>query len=88
MVKQKIKVTNVTGFHLKPAGNLCREAMKFKCSVSFKYGDSVANTKSVLSILGACIKAGDEIILMCDGEDETEALSHLADFIESGKIGE
>ena len=61
--------------------------MKYKCKVTFNYGNNTANAKSVLSVLGACIKSGDEITLVCEGEDENEALSALVTFIESG-IGE
>lgn len=46
-----------------------------------------ANAKSVLSVLGACVKSGDEITLICDGEDEQEAIDSLADLIKSG-LGE
>lgn len=85
MVSQLVKITNPTGFELKPAGSLCNLAMNFKCKVSFVYGgDNSANAKSMLSVLGACIKAGDEILLQCDGEDEEEALKELVAFIESG----
>ena len=87
MVSQKIRIINPTGLHLRPAGNLCKEAMKYKCKVTFNYGTNTANAKSVLSVLGACIKSGDEITLVCEGEDENEALSALVTFIESG-IGE
>ena len=46
-----------------------------------------ANAKSVLSVLGACIKCGDEIELICDGADEQEAMKALTDAI-SGGLGE
>lgn len=87
MISQKIKITNPTGLHLRPAGNLCKEAMKFKSKVTFEYDGNIANAKSVLSVLGACIKSGDEITLICDGEDEEEPLSILLSYIESG-LGE
>ena len=87
MISQKIKITNPTGLHLRPAGNLCKEAKKFKSKVTFEYDGNIANAKSVLSVLGACIKSGDEITLICDGEDEEEALSILLSYIESG-LGE
>ena len=61
--------------------------MKFKSKVTFEYDGNIANAKSVLSVLGACIKSGDEITLICDGEDEEEALSILLSYIESG-LGE
>lgn len=87
MVSQKITISNPTGLHLRPAGNLCREAMKYKCRVTFDYSGNTANAKSVLSVLGACIKSGNEITLICEGEDEAEALEQLVAYIQSG-LGE
>ena len=85
MVSQLVKITNPTGLHLRPAGNLCREAMRYKSSITFRYdGNNIANAKSVLNVLGACIKSGDEITIVCEGEDEAEALEHLIMFIEGG----
>jgi phosphocarrier protein len=85
VVSQLVKITNPTGLHLRPAGNLCREAVKYKCKVTFQYdGNNTANAKSVLSVLGSCVKIGDEILLMCEGEDEEEALGNLVAFIERG----
>ncbi len=87
MISQVIKLTNPTGLHMRPAGNLCREAVKYKCKVTFAYGAYIANAKSVLSVLGAGVKLGDEITLICDGIDETEALNHLVPFIENSLEG-
>ena len=87
MVSQKVVIKNPTGLHLRPAGILCKEAMQFKSHITFRYGENIANAKSVLSVLGACIKSGDEIELVCDGEDESEALGTLVTVIESG-LGE
>ncbi len=62
--------------------------MKFKSKVNFRYDEqNTANAKSVLSVLGACIKSGAEIELICDGEDEAEALEYLIQYIEDG-LGE
>lgn len=46
-----------------------------------------ANAKSVLSVLGACIKSGDEIMIVCEGNDEDEALKELVQLVEAG-LGE
>ena len=55
--------------------------------ITFRYRENTANAKSVLSVLGACIKSGDEIELVCEGEDEQEALAALVHAIENG-LGE
>lgn len=86
MVRQKVVIKNPTGLHLRPAGNLCKEAIKYKSLITFTFRDSTANAKSVLSVLGACVKCGDEIELICDGPDE-EALTALTEAIEGG-LGE
>ncbi len=87
MVSQKVVIKNPTGLHLRPAGILCKEAMQFKSLITFKFKDSTANAKSVLSVLGACIKSGDEVEFFCDGEDEEVALQTIIAAIESG-LGE
>lgn len=83
----KVQVKNPTGLHLRPAGNLCKEALKYKSMVTFNFNGGTANAKSVLSVFGACVKCGDEIELVCEGEDEEKALETLTSFIESG-LGE
>lgn len=87
MVSQKVTINNPTGLHLRPAGIFCNIANRFDCKVTFEYGNTSANAKSVLSVLGACIKTGDEILLVCDGEGEEEALRSMVEAVESG-LGE
>lgn len=87
MVSQKVTINNPTGLHLRPAGIFCNTANRFNCRVTFEYGNTSANAKSVLSVLGACIKTGDEILLLCEGEGEEEALKAMVDAVESG-LGE
>ena len=87
MVTQKTTIKNPTGLHLRPAGLFCKTAVQFKSRITFQYRDTTANAKSVLSVLGACIKRGEEIELICEGEDENEALEAMVKIIEDG-LGE
>ena len=87
MVSQKITIKNPTGLHLRPAGILCKEAMQFKSIITFQFKNTTANAKSVLSVLGACVKCGDEIEFVCEGEDEGLALKTIVTAIENG-LGE
>lgn len=75
MVSEKIVIDCPQGIHLRPAGSLCEAAIKFKSAISIALPSGRgANAKSVLSVLAAGVKCGDEILLKCDGEDEEEAL--------------
>lgn len=84
MVSQLVKIVNPTGLHLRPAGNLCREAAKFKSRITYEHNGYIANVKSVLNVLGSCVRQGDEVMLICEGEDEQEALRHLTAYIAGG----
>jgi len=79
VVRKQLRIKNISGLHLRPTGMLCNEAIKYQSSIQI--------VKSVLSILGACVKCGDEIELICEGNDEEEALAAVAGLIESG-LGE
>ena len=87
MVSQKVTIKNPTGLHLRPAGILCKEAVKYNSLITFNFKGGTANAKSVLSVLGACIKSGDTIEFVCDGDDEEQALQAVVAAVESG-LGE
>ncbi len=84
MVKKSVVVKNPSGLHLRPAGNLCKEALKYESKINIIFGNSTSNAKSVLSVLGACIKHGDEIEIECKGKDEEEALNAIVSLAENG----
>ena len=87
MVRAKVVIRNLTGLHLRPAGVLCNKAILYKSRIQFRTDTTTANAKSVLSVLGACVKSGDEIEFFCEGEDEQEALDSLVRAVENG-LGE
>lgn len=87
MVSNKVIVNNPSGLHLRPAGILCKTAIEFKSKVTLRFNETNANAKSVLGVLGACIKTGDEIEIICEGEDEEDALVTIVNAIKDG-LGE
>lgn len=87
MVRKKVVIKNPSGLHLRPAGILCNKAIMFQSSVTFQFRSTTANAKSVLSVLGACVKSGDEIEFICEGVDEQEALDSMIKIVEDG-LGE
>ena len=88
MVKGKVRIKNPTGLHLRPAGLFCKTAMQFDSRITVlkraRHEDVTANAKSVLSVLGSCIKSGDAIEIICEGSDEKDALSTMLQLVEDG----
>lgn len=83
MINGKVVIKSETGLHLRPAGDLCKLAMEFPCKIELRSGNRTVNAKSVLGVLSACIKFGDEVEILCDGEKEEEAYNQIADALES-----
>ncbi len=86
MRSEKVVVKNETGLHLRPAGNLCKLALKYPCKVELKSENRIVNAKSVLGLLSACVKSGEEVEIVCDGDQEEEALEEIIAAIEGERI--
>ena len=82
MISKRVTIKNPMGLQVKQAGELCKMAVGFQSLITFQYQDGTANAKSMLSVLGACVKCGEQIELVCDGEDEQQAMDALAALIE------
>ena len=87
MVSQKITINNPQGLHMRPAGVFAKGVAKFESNVNIIFNGKTTNGKSLLNIIGACIKCGNEIEIQCDGPDEEDALKTAIELIESG-LGE
>lgn len=87
MVKGTTTITNKTGLHARPASVFVKETLKYKSSITLEVDGKEYNAKSILGVLGACVKSGTEITLICDGPDEAEALQGMIAAVESG-LGE
>ncbi|MCR5702259.1 MAG: HPr family phosphocarrier protein [Lachnospiraceae bacterium] len=85
MVSGKVVITEPLGLHLRPAGLFCEESLKFTSKIQIRKGTSLLNAKSVLGILAARVGCGDEIELICEGEDEQQAFEHLSAFLQGDK---
>jgi phosphocarrier protein len=84
MASMKILIDIPAGLHLRPISVLCNRAIDFKATVTIRLGEKSVNAKSVLGVLSACVKHGDEIDLICEGPDEAEALNVLSNMIKCG----
>ena len=87
MVSQCVTVKNPKGLHLRVAEKFCELAIEYPCSILIQSKNAKLNGKSILGVLGACVKQGDEINIICEGEREQEALESLIQLVKNG-LGE
>ena len=83
MVKETFVIENETGLHARPATEIAKIAMKYKCDINLVVNGKTINAKSPLMIMSAGIKSKTELEILCDGEDEEQAIEELKTFLQS-----
>ena len=80
MVKEFYVIQNETGLHARPATEIAKIAMKYKCNINLIANEKIINAKSPLMIMSAGIKSKTKLQILCDGEDENQAMEELREF--------
>ncbi len=70
MKRSKVTVPWEEGLHLRPAATLVKTAQKFRSAITLKCGDSIADLRSIISVIALCATAGAVLELEVSGEDE------------------
>ncbi len=81
MTARTVKVLNATGLRARPAGLFIETANRFRSAVRVAKGEREVNGKSVLGLMLFEVRAGCEIVIKTDGEDEDEAADALVQLI-------
>ena len=83
MKKANVVIENETGLHARPATELAKLAMKYKCTINLIVNGKVIDARSPLMIMSAGIKHKTELEILCDGENEDLALDDVKSFLEN-----
>lgn len=83
MVKETFVIENEAGLHARPATEISKIAMKYKSNINIVVNEKTINAKSPLMIMSAGIKSKTKLDIVCDGEDEKEAIKELMAFFHS-----
>lgn len=84
MISREVTITNTIGLHARPATFFIQKANSFKSSIWVEKEDRKVNAKSLLGVLSLGIAQGMTITLLADGSDEDEALTGLAELVNTG----
>ena len=84
MVKKELEIKNPQGIHMRPANEFASAMGEFLCEVTVVYRDNEINGKSLMNMIAAGIRGGSTVLVICEGEDENEALEKAEEIINSG----
>ena len=82
-----VQIQNKAGLHARPASLFVKMASAFKSTIIIYKGQTSANGKSIISIMGLGVKQGETILLKIDGPDADDAALNLKKLV-VGNFGE
>ncbi len=82
MLTKDLVVENTSGFHVRVASLVCKEAMKYSAAVRLAKHGYEADCKSCLDLLSLMAPQGQVLTLSADGEDEQQAFDAIVSLFE------
>ena len=73
-------ITDPMGLHVRPAGQLVKEARKFTSRITVALGDKTIETTRMMAMMQMGIKGGDVVTVAASGDDENEAIEQMKTF--------
>ncbi|ACL25756.1 phosphoenolpyruvate--protein phosphotransferase [Chloroflexus aggregans] len=80
----QVVIHNPTGLHARPATAFVETAKKFQAAIRVRYGDAVADGKSLLGLLQLGVTAGAMVTISAQGPDADAALVALQALVAAG----
>jgi len=81
--QQSVEITNRTGLHARPAAKFVQKAGQFDSKINIVFDEKEVNAKSIMGVMSLGVGKGNTILIKADGEDESEAMKELVNFIET-----
>lgn len=82
MIQQQVTVQLDAGLQARQAASFVQEANRFASDIFIEKDTKHINAKSIMGVMSLAISSGEAITLSVDGEDETQALEQLVDFLQ------
>lgn len=85
MISEKLRISNEYGIHARIAAVLAAECKKYISEIEILVDDKAVNPKNVMELMNGRLTFGKEIIVVCDGVDEEDALKSVLKVIKEEK---
>ncbi|WP_017973654.1 dihydroxyacetone kinase phosphoryl donor subunit DhaM [Actinopolyspora halophila] len=80
--ERELTLENEVGLHARPAALLARSLTGLEAAVTVSFGESTADARSVLGVMGLGARKGDRIGLRATGQDAESAVRRITELVE------
>lgn len=87
MIEQRVTIINKLGLHARAATKLAKTCGQFHCKIQVGNDQTKVDGKSVMSLMLLAACKGTDVMISCDGDDETDAMTSILALI-NDRFGE
>lgn len=87
MIRHQLTIQNKLGLHTRAAAKLVDLAKKFASRIELIYNDRIVDCKSIMGVITLGAQKDNQLDIVINGEDETDALIAIEKLI-NNKFGE
>lgn len=81
MITKTITIKIPSGLEARPVAMLVQVASQYESRILIESEDKKINAKSIMGMMSLGLSAGEELTVIADGQDETEAVSHIEQYL-------
>ena len=83
MIKKPITIQIADGLEARPTALLVQVASQYDSRIYVEIGDKKVNAKSIMGMMTLGWSAGEEVVVLADGNDEKEAIENIEKYLSS-----
>ena len=84
MLKKQVMVKEIEKKYDHPLAEIVQIASQYKSEVLLEYDKYKINAKSIMGMMSLRLQKGECITVVAEGNDETEAVAGIEDFLVAG----
>lgn len=85
MITKNMTIELKQGLEARPVAVFVQVASQFDSSIFVEYGNKKVNAKSIMGMMTLGLAAGENVTVSADGDDESEAIQSIEQYLSSEK---
>lgn len=85
MITKNMTIELKQGLEARPVAVFVQVASRFDSSIFVEYENKKVNAKSIMGMMTLGLAAGENVTVSADGDDESEAIQSIEEYLSSEK---
>lgn len=85
MIEKNMTIKIKSGLEARPVALLVQIASQFESTIYVENGTKRVNAKSIMGMMTLGLSAGEEVMVLANGEDEERAIKKIEEYLSSAE---